>query len=590
MIELVVVNPEQQHERFQFDSGPIELGRENPRTIPRVVVNDRFTSRHQVLIDDAADGQLRVENITDNPGRPVRISNGIILTNGEKAFVTPPVRLFFGKTTVDLQCGEEPTQLEASLQSIQRTILAPSAATPQHTILASHDPPATQRLTEWFETLLSVQRAAAGSEEFFQETARAVVETIGLDRGLVLVREGHEWRARAAFSRNDEDRGGFSRRILDRAAGQKNTIFQNFGAGSGLDSLLNVQAVVASPVFNAADEVIGAVYGSRDIRPTVTTGGVRLLEAQFVQVLAGMVGAGLIRAAREAETARMRVQFEGFFSKPLAQALERDRTLLDARQRELTMLFLDLRGFSKIAERTEPGETYPFLSDCLNRFTETVMNHDGVVIDYYGDGFAAMWNAPLDQPNHAELAVRSALQMLTLVPALNEQYSARLGAAVNVGIGVHTGWAQVGNSGSKFRLKYGPRGHSVNLTSRTESATKVVGIACLITRSTRACLPAVIEVRRICCARLPGMHEAIDLFELGGTDPSDAWLKLRGDYETALTKYEQGAHHECLELCERICAENPAPDPAALWLAGQSRQRIATGDSTPQPIVEFTKG
>jgi hypothetical protein len=96
MIEIVLVNPDQRQERFEFASGPIELGRENPRTLPRVVVNDRFTSRHQVLIDDAADGQLRIENITDNPGRPVRISNGVTLSNGEKAFVTPPVRLFFG--------------------------------------------------------------------------------------------------------------------------------------------------------------------------------------------------------------------------------------------------------------------------------------------------------------------------------------------------------------------------------------------------------------------------------------------------------------------------------------------------------------
>ena len=263
----------------------------------------------------------------------------------------------------------------------------------------------------------------------------------------------------------------------------------------------------------------------------------------------------------------MRVQFEGFFSKPLAQALELDRTLLDARKRELTMLFLDLRGFSKIAERVEAGETYQFLSDCLNRFTETVMNHEGVVIDYYGDGFAAMWNAPLDQPNHAELAVRSALNMLAIVPQLNDEYSQRLGSRVNVGIGVHTGVAQVGNSGSTFRLKYGPRGHAVNLTSRVESATKVVGVPCLVTRATREHLPVETQVRRICRARLPGMNEPVDLFELGGRDPSDAWLKLRRDYELALGHHERAEYSECLALCDEIlaatkdCCRRLAPHP-----------------------------
>src|SRR6188508_2873265 len=130
MIEIVLVNPDQKHEHYQFTSGPIELGRENPRTLPRVVVNDRFTSRHQVLIDDAADGQLRIENITDNPGRPVRLSTGVTLSNGEKTFVSPPVRLFFGKTTVDIRRIDDDSEAEGAFQSIQRSILIQPVSAP----------------------------------------------------------------------------------------------------------------------------------------------------------------------------------------------------------------------------------------------------------------------------------------------------------------------------------------------------------------------------------------------------------------------------------------------------------------------------
>jgi adenylate cyclase len=304
-------------------------------------------------------------------------------------------------------------------------------------------------------------------------------------------------------------------------------------------------------------------------------------------VLAGMVSAGLMRAAREAEAARMRVQFEGFFSKPLAQALERDPGLLSPRQRELTMLFLDLRGFSRIAEKVDAGITYQFLSECLDRFTATVMQYNGVVIDYYGDGFAAMWNAPLDQPQHADLAARAALEIRSIAPELNEKYQSVLQAQVNVGIGIHTGQAHVGNSGSESRLKYGPRGHAVNLTSRVESATKTVGVPCLLTEATRSQLAVDLPVRRICQARLPGMQEPIALFELGVYDPSDAWLALRRDYEAALEQFERAEYQRCRDTCSKILAHQS--DPPTAWLDASAQLRIDAGFSTPDPVFQFQK-
>jgi adenylate cyclase len=304
--------------------------------------------------------------------------------------------------------------------------------------------------------------------------------------------------------------------------------------------------------------------------------------------LAGMVSAGLMRAQREAEAARMRVQFEGFFSKPLAQALERDPALLSPRQRELTMLFLDLRGFSKIAEKVDAGETYHFLSECLNRFTAIVMNYDGVVIDYYGDGFAAMWNAPLDQPHHADLAAKSALDIRAIVPELNEKYRAVLRANVNVGLGIHTGEAHVGNSGSESRLKYGPRGHAVNLTSRVEGATKWVGVPCLLTDATRKHLSVDIPVRRICQARLAGMRDTVELYELGERDPSDAWLALRRDYEEALSHYERAEYAVCLKLCAQIMAADSI-DPATRWLLNNANKRLNEGATIPDPVFQFEK-
>src|SRR5262249_52486127 len=160
--------------------------------------------------------------------------------------------------------------------------------------------------------------------------------------------------------------------------------------------------------------------------------------------------------------ARARVQFEQFFSPELARALERDSGILAANDRELTLLFADLRGFSKISERIGASETYLLLADILDRLTNQIMDHRGVVIDYYGDGLAAMWNAPTEVPQHADLAVQAAAAMIGELPTINSHWKERLGGEIRLGMGLNTGRAQVGNSGSQRRLKYGPRGHTVN--------------------------------------------------------------------------------------------------------------------------------
>ena len=98
------------------------------------------------------------------------------------------------------------------------------------------------------------------------------------------------------------------------------------------------------------------------------------------------------------------------------------------------------------------------MGDVMNALTAAVMDLDGVVIDYYGDGLAAMWNAPVDQPEHPEWACRAALRMIDSLPAVQTKWAHLLVDELRLGIGVHTGLAQVGNAGSSRRTKYGPRG------------------------------------------------------------------------------------------------------------------------------------
>jgi adenylate cyclase len=573
---------ERQKKQYQHRDGPMEFGRLQQGQCARIVVEDPYTSRDQLRVEEVADGTVRVHNL----GSPITLPDGTQLTAGNSKQLVPPLRVVFGRSTLDIGLipNEDADSVSSSLRTIKKPVASESSRLKTPTAKLGGVPSA-ETLAQWFETLLTVQRAAAGSSAFYSETARAVVDLIGLDRGLVIVRHDNAWEVVASHSRQGSDNRQFSMRVLMQVQTEQRTFFQKFDNDNAGQSLMGLEALVASPIFDEQETVIGIVYGSRDMRTAdENKQGIEPLEAQFVQLLAGAVSAGLVRMSREAEAARNRVQFEQFFSPELARALECDTGVLAAKERELTLLFTDLRGFSKISERIGASETYNLLSDILDKLTNQVMDHGGVVIDYYGDGLAAMWNAPTDMQQHADHAVEAALAMINELPAINTQWAERLGGIIRLGIGIHTGLAQVGNSGSKRRMKYGPRGHAVNLTSRVEAATKVFGVTCLLTAATRQQLKMDFPVRRICKARLTGMTEAVDLFEISAAIKQPTWPLQKQRYEAALALYEQNKMQECQQACQAIGDELGDFDGPTKWLLGRAQQRLATPDAPFEPV------
>lgn len=581
---------ERQRRQIHHQEGPIEFGRLQQGQCPRIVVDDPYTSRDQLRVEEVAGSEVRVKNIGSGP---ITLSDGAQLPAGDAKQFLPPVRIVFGRTTLDI--GAIPNEDSATPQSSMQTIARPLAAsTPSPDRTVSNDRtiakpgrvPSAETLAQWFEALLAVQRGAAGSSEYYANTARAVVELVGLDRGLVLLRKQHVWEVVASHSVAASDNREYSQRVLLQVKTERRTFFQSFNDSNAGQSLMGIEAVVASPIFDEKEKVVGVVYGSRDMRSAeASPRGIEPLEAQFVQVLAAAVSSGLARLAREADAARARVQFEQFFSPELAQALERDTGILAAKDRELSLLFADLRGFSRISERIGASETYLLLSDILDRLTNQIMDHGGVVIDYYGDGLAAMWNAPTDTPQHADRAVEAALAMQNELPAINTQWAEKLGGIVRLGVGVHTGRAQVGNSGSRRRLKYGPRGHAVNLTSRIEAATKVLGVQCLLTGGAKAALSKPIPLRRICRCRLTGMWEPVELFEPAVFTDHPTWLAQRERYEAAVALYEKQRPAECLEACRAMLEEFGQSDGPTNWLLKQAEARQKSGEQEYDPVI-----
>src|SRR5262249_55795053 len=194
-----------------------------------------------------------------------------------------------------------------------------------------------------------------------------------------------------------------------------------------------------------------------------------------------------------------------------------------------------LRRFGRVLG---PARTFRWIGDVMGALSECVRAEEGVLVDYIGDELMAMWGAPAPQDDHAERACRAALAMLDCLPGLNEIWQDILGEPIRVGIGINSGLAKVGNTGSPLKYKYGPLGHTVNLASRVQGATKYLKTGILITRETHQQLGPSFATRRVCQVRVVNIDDPVSLYEV--VEPGrPGWDDFKIAYETALKAFEE---------------------------------------------------
>ena len=380
----------------------------------------------------------------------------------------------------------------------------------------------------------------------------------------MLLRRDGGWSIAGSAAANDRVSVHYSRTLLEHVAGQRRTFYQDLNQlRSDAMSLANIESAVVSPVFGLQGEVVGVLYGARTQEGLVSRGGIEPLEAQLVQLLAAAAGANLARSL----AARTRIQFEQFFSPELVRELKRNPKLLEGRFEEVTVLFSDMRGFTALSQRLGAEMTCRMMRDMMEQLSSRIVEHGGVIVDYAGDGILAMWNAPAHQADHATRACRAALAMLAELPAVNARWAQEIeGPALALGIGINTGEAQVGNTGSSRKMKYGPHGHTVNLASRVQDATKHLGVPLLVSDRTRRDLPGSFLIRRLGQVRLPGVQEPIVLHEVHCEETDPAWTAARDVYERALAAYEAG---QWPQACETLM-------PLVARVAGQAKFDVPT--------------
>jgi adenylate cyclase len=579
------------------DGGPLELGRQKNETeaVPSLVgdpgrrrlviarLNEDTVSRQHALLEPVGDDRVRLRNLSQK--LPVGLADGSVVRAGEAREVPLPVLLVLGKKTIRVQGADQGG--EEGMERLSEATVPPgqSLMTPRFQTLVPTPGGGLEPETviRWLQTTLGVLHSAASSADFFQKAARAVVDLVGLESGRVLLLDNGEWRQEAFESAPgvpDEADQQASRGVLTRVLEEKRTFWQVPGGGQPGGSLLGVRAVVAAPILDNQAKVIGALYGDR--RKPLRGGSPPLgkLEAMLVELLASGVATGLARLEQEKVALAARVQMEQFFTPALSRELAARPDLLEGRDCEVSVLVCDIRGFSRISERLQPATTLEWLRNVLGALSECVLDRDGVVVDYTGDEIMAMWGAPGDQPDHARIACEAAMAMQAQLPELNARWQSVVKEPIGVGVGINTGMARVGNTGSERKFKYGPHGNMVNLASRVQGATKYLKSPVLITGSTRERLGDRFPTRRLCGVRVVNIVKPVELFQLVSS-ADESWLRLKTQYEAALTEFERGEPLKAMSILGTLIPDYPDDGPSLILMSRAVQAHQEGGEYDP---------
>lgn len=274
----------------------------------------------------------------------------------------------------------------------------------------------------------------------------------------------------------------------------------------------------------------------------------------------------------------MKKAFSNYVSADLVAEIMKnpDVLKLGGEKREISILFSDIRGFTSISEKLSPEDLVQVLNEYLNPMTRIVLEEKGTLDKYIGDAVMAIYNAPLNVAGHAARACSSALKMMLQLSELNQSFIARGVEPIDIGIGINTGDAVVGNMGSAVRFDYTAIGDNVNLASRLEGLNKMYGTHIIVSESTKQQVDDGFRFREIDLVAVKGKHKPVPIYELmvvGDEELAVAFedglqLYRRRDFAGALEIFAGLASHKqdrVANLYQERCKEFIASPPPLEW-------------------------
>jgi adenylate cyclase len=355
--------------------------------------------------------------------------------------------------------------------------------------------------------------------------------------------------------------------------------------GELIESIVTSNYLVRSPLADGAEVLLAILVGSLMIAlvplvgalPTLALGSIiaffvlggswylfnfeRLLVDPVYPLMSSLAVFGVLVFSNYLSEERRRTEIRNAFSQYLSPALvaqlvrDPGRLKLGGETREITILFSDVRGFTRVAEtfKEDPEGLTSLMNRLLTPLSNAVTSREGTIDKYMGDAIMAFWNAPLEDRKHTMNACQSALAMMDEMKRLNaeraERGADRVVDTLDVGIGISTGRVIVGNMGSDLRFDYTVMGDAVNLASRLEGLTRLYDCDVLIAQSTAATILddfALIELDRV---RVKGKAEAETIYALVGGETlkqDPLFARFEDDFQGMRRHYAAGQWEEAM--------------------------------------------
>jgi adenylate cyclase len=532
---------------FTFASGDVVIGR-SPDC--QIVLRDFGISRNhaKVVVSESGDARildLKSKNGTQVNGVPVveaplRDGDRILLGKFELTFA----KALESKVVLDdaKPLSEEAGTIIRSVGELSR--LLTGAGAPKTTLDAAKPAPVDVQEIEKSNRILKVLTSVAETliavrpvEEVLHQVMDIVFEHMPADRGFLMLEDEVADKLVPMVVKHRSAGGGearitVSKTIAERVMNDRVSILTSdamvdprFGAGDSI-RFHGIRSAMCAPLWNK-DEVIGIIH----VDSPMLTNCFTVNDLDLLTALANYAAVAVERARLNQKIVaeeKKRERLGRFLSPQVASrilaASDHGAELGAPEVREVSILFADITGFTSMSETMSPSAVALLLNDYLSRMTDVIFKYEGTLDKYIGDAIMAVFGAPIDMPDHAQRAIRTALEMQERLAEFNAER--REGPALSIRIGINSGNAVAGEIGTAKKKEYTVLGDTVNTASRLESSVAKPG-SVVIGSNTLKLVEGLFETRPLGSFKVKGKALEVPAFEVlsardGGSPPEEA--------------------------------------------------------------------
>jgi adenylate cyclase len=531
MARFLIAGPSGETQIFEISSPTVNIGRVEANDL---VLDHPSVSRHHARLtvlpgDTTLLNDLGSLNGTFVNGQQIhehrladqdRVNIGMYELRFELAR-TEPIHVEAGaRTAPDLTGLVSPETLASALRVQVEAGLPPAQTVQEHMRSLEKENKLLKLLLGVGKTLSSVLTAG----EMMQRVMELVFQMENVERGFVMLHDEKKGFKPAVLLYKDEslkrDARGvvLSKSIIERVTTERLPLLihdvagdERFSASESL-RLAGIRAAMCAPLIYK-DKVFGLFYVDCLTKPYAFSKE----ELGIFSVVAAEAAMSFENARAHEELSQRIIErqaLERFLSGPIVEKIlaSPGQIHLGGENQTATILFSDIRGFTRLAEKMEPQEVVELLNEYFTEMTDLIFENGGTLDKYLGDGIMAVFGAPLPKPDDALRSVKTAIAMQRALARLNRDWEARGQPALRAGIGVNTGAVTAGNIGSTKRMDYTVIGDAVNLASRL--CANAAGGQILTSESTHALLGEKLPARKLEPIRVKGRDTPVETYEI----------------------------------------------------------------------------